>query len=85
MIYDPQPYEVQRWMNRRLRKLNMEWVQPGFGPFAAIFQLDMRKPLPTDFFKLGEAIWNEAWDYLETLVDKGRVSTKWLPSFQANR
>jgi len=77
MIYDPHPSEVCRWINRRLRKHNMYWAQPGFGPWAAIVQLDLTKPLPENFFKLGETIWSEAFVYLDHLIEKGRVSKKW--------
>jgi hypothetical protein len=83
MIYDPEPYEVVRWMNRRLRKHNMEWVPLGFGPWSSIVQLDITKPLPKGYFMLGENIWATSGTYRDDLVKKGRVSEKWdgTPTF----
>jgi hypothetical protein len=77
MIYDPEPYEVIRWMNRRLRKHNMEWVPRGFGPWSAICQLDPTKPLPKGYFMLGEKIWATSGEYRDHLVKKGRISKNW--------
>jgi hypothetical protein len=77
MIYDRVPRDVGRWIDCRLRKYNMAWVQ-GRSGWAMIVQLDDSRPLPPNYFEIGERILSESDEYSASLVEKGRVSPNWF-------
>jgi hypothetical protein len=77
LIYDREPYDVARWIDRRLRKHNMAWVQ-GTINWAKVVQLDDSKPLPDKYGATAERIWADSGTYRAKLEAKGRVSKDWF-------
>lgn len=78
MIYDRVPYETKRWLNARLRKHNMAWVQGNSG-WAKIVRLDDSKPLPENYYEIGEALVcsDELYEKEGKWIEQGRISKDW--------
>ena len=50
MVYDPVNKQIDDWLNERLEKHNMYYTGRG------IVRLDDSKPLPPDYFTIGETL-----------------------------